>query len=144
MNITTTVHINRPVEQVFTYTSNPEKYVEWRPGFEEAKVTSSMPLRVGSTFCMTARFLGRRMEINAEFTEFQPNKLYAFKTTSGPVKSEGIVKFEPVNGGTQITMNAETKYGGLLRFAEPLLRGLSYKNLENQMQYLKAVLEGQS
>ena len=50
IKVETTVQIDRPSEEVFTYISNFENNPEWQSGQLEAKFTSEGPLSVGSTY----------------------------------------------------------------------------------------------
>src|SRR5215813_14235333 len=91
--------INRPVEEVFAFVSNPENYPKWVSGSSDVTITSTGPIGVGTTFRSAFTFLGRRIEGEVEFTEYEPNRSYAQKTTSGPLPVESRVTFERVEGG---------------------------------------------
>ena len=58
--------INRPIEEVFAFISNPENQPRWRAGTLEVARNSSEPLGVGSVFRGRFTFLGRPFDGNLE------------------------------------------------------------------------------
>ena len=50
IKIETTVHVERPPQEVFAYLANFENNPKWQSGMREAQFTSEPPLRLGSTY----------------------------------------------------------------------------------------------
>ena len=140
MKFTATIHIHRPLEDVFTYMSNIEHEVQWR-NLVEVKVTSGLPLRRGSTYRYVANMMGRQLQTEGEITAFEPKQGWAFKSTSGAIPLEGGVAVESVDGGTKVMLGGEMKLGSLLKLVEPILRGIMQKQLTGELQNLKKLLE---
>ena len=140
MKFTATIHIHRPLEEVFTYMSNIEHEVQWR-NLVDVKVTSGLPLRQGSTYRYVANMMGRQLQTEGEITAFELNQGWSFKSTSGPIPLEGGVAVEPADGGTKVTLGGEMKLGSLLKLVEPILRGIMQKQLTGELQNLKKLLE---
>jgi uncharacterized protein YndB with AHSA1/START domain len=138
------ITINRPIEEVFAFTSNPENEPLWRPELLELEQTSDGPIGVGTTFREVMQFLGRRIESTGEITEYEPNKRNAVKSTSGPFPFEITGTFEPVEGGTEVTFEVEAEIGGFFRFAEPLVARMGKRQMETQLANLKDLLEAQA
>ncbi|HEX9038527.1 MAG TPA: SRPBCC family protein [Ktedonobacterales bacterium] len=133
--------INRPVEEVFAFVGNPENYPKWFSGSREVKITSAGPIGVGTTFRTVISLLGRRIEGDIEFTEYEPNRSFTEKTTSGPFPVESRVTFERVEGGTRITDTQLAEPGGFFKLAEPLLARLIKRQIEADLANLKDLLE---
>ncbi|HEX6306409.1 MAG TPA: SRPBCC family protein, partial [Anaerolineales bacterium] len=83
--IESSVVINQPVEDVFAYYTDLENETQWRIGVLELETTSEGPIGVGTTTREVTQFLGRRIENTAVVTEYEPNKVVAMETTSGPI-----------------------------------------------------------
>ena len=66
------------------------------------------------------------MEANHEITEYEPNKYYADRTTSGPVSINVRMSLNPVDGGPEVTIEGEIESTGFFKLAEPLT---SFANL---------------
>jgi len=133
--------INRPVEEVFAFVSNPENNPMWSSVSKEVKITSAGPIGVGTTYRSVVAFLGRRMEGEVEFTEYEPNRSFAQKTRSGPVPVESRVTFERVEGGTRVTNTQVAEPGGFFKLAEPLLVSMIKRQFEADFANLKDLLE---
>ncbi len=60
MKIETSVVINRPIEDVFNYSTDPGNTPEWQTGLLESRLTSAGPIGVGSTIRDVRMFMGRQ------------------------------------------------------------------------------------
>ena len=133
--------INRPVEEVFAFGSNYENNSKWVSGVIEVKKTSEGPIGVGTTYRTVLTFLGRRIESEAECTEYEPNRSFAMKSTSGPFPVENQSTFERVEGGTRVTFSTVAEPGGFFKLAEPLLVSMVKRQFEADFAKLKDLLE---
>ena len=69
-----TVHITRPVEQVFACLVEPEQLPVWQSNLLKAESLTPGPLRLGSRF-REVRCLGpRETEVQGEVCEFELNR----------------------------------------------------------------------
>jgi uncharacterized protein YndB with AHSA1/START domain len=139
---TVTTMINRPVQEVFDFMTNPANSTKWQNGTESAKWASEGPVGAGSVMHTVGRMMGREFVMDAEITQWDPPRLWGLKSNSGPIKFEGTNKFESKDGGTLIVQNFEGQMGGFLKLAE----GLAVKQMEKQIaadgNKLKMLLEG--
>jgi uncharacterized protein YndB with AHSA1/START domain len=76
------VVINRPLEQVFAFVSDLENDPQWTPGAVMRR-TSQGQLGVGTTFQQRDRFMGRRMDLSLEVTDYEPPHRIGLRTISG-------------------------------------------------------------
>jgi carbon monoxide dehydrogenase subunit G len=95
----------------------------------------------GTQFTEVRKFLGRRMESSLEVTEFEPERTFTLKTTSGPVPFTIVQRFEPADGGTRIRVSGEGEPGGFFKVAEPLVGRQVKRMLEHSFATLKDLLE---
>ena len=135
------VVINRPVEEVFAFVTNPENDPQWLSGMLESEQTSEGPKGVGTTEQGVAQIVGQRIEWTAEVTEYEPNKKVKHKVTAGPISAEQSQIFEPVEGGTRFTLVLEGETGGFFRLAEPIVIRILQRDLEANVANLKDILE---
>ena len=136
--------INRPTEEIFAVLANLEYEVKWRREWIEAKNTSDGPLGVSATFRLVSEFLGRRSEVVYEVTEYEPNRITAWKTVSGPLPLTFRRTFERVDGGTRVTIRYEAEVRGLLKLAEPLVVNMGKRQLEGDFPKLKELMEARA
>lgn len=138
-----TVVINRPIEEVFAFLTNPDNASQWQGGTLESIQTSEGPVGVGTTGQVTSQFLGRRIESTWETTEYELNRKAALKTTSGPVPYEQSVTLESVEDGTKATLVAEYEVGGFFKLAEPIIARIAQRQAEVDNANLKDLMEAQ-
>jgi uncharacterized protein YndB with AHSA1/START domain len=137
-----TQQINAPLEKVFALVTDFRKNAEWQDGVIESTQTPDGPTQMGTKFKTVRTFLGQKLEATGEVTEFELNKKFAFKSTSGPIQFSLIQTFESVAGGTKLSMLVEMEAGGFFKLAEGALAGNMKKTFEEQAAKLKALLEG--
>jgi len=133
--------INAPIEKVFAYVTDFRKNAEWQDGVIESSQTPDGPTGKGTKFKTVRTFLGQKLEATGDVTEFEPNKKFAFKSDSGPIKFSLMQTFESAGGGTKVNMHVEMEAGGFFKLAEGALAGNFKKTFEDQAQKLKSILE---
>jgi Polyketide cyclase / dehydrase and lipid transport len=92
------VTINRPVETVFAFATDPVTFPEWQPAVVESRQTSPGPMGVGTTGMNARKVMGQRVESTFEVASYTQNQVLSVKSTSGPVAYEITSSFEPVDG----------------------------------------------
>ena len=135
-----TIHINRPVEQVFTFLADTKNLRSWQSNLVENEQLTEEPLRVGSRFREVRRTGPRNSEIQAEMTVFEPNKRFATKTLTKPQVTVSYT-FDEENGGTRITYKFVMITSGFMRLLEPLIAGSMKKDTDSDFEKLKHLLE---
>ena len=130
--------IERPVEEVSAFTVEIANDLRWVGPVVEAEQTSEGPPGVGTTARVVVSHLGWRFEANLEVTEYEPNRAFAVKSTSGLLPSEANWRFEPVAGGTKFTY-AVTARAGLFG-----VFGLYRRRMAADVASLKRLLESGS
>jgi hypothetical protein len=84
--------------------------------------------------------MGRRIEGEAEVTQYELNRKYATTNKSGP-RIETQRTFEAVDGGTRVTFAVNADLAGLFQLAEPLIASMGRRRFENDVADLKDLLE---
>ena len=142
IRIQASVTINRPLEEVFRFMTNHQNALQWQSGLLEARVTNDV-VGVGKTWVDVVQFLGRRIEVASELTEFEPLRVVGFKSTSGPIPLEGRYAFEPDGAGTKVTFTLQGEAGGFFKLAEPIVVRSTQRQWETNLANLKDLLEQQ-
>ena len=135
------VVIDRPIEEVFAFATEPENEPLWQSTSLETEQTSGGPVGVGTTFRNTSKFLGRRIDSTYEVTENEPPRRQCLRITSGPIPGSGCYLFEPAEGGTRFTQRFEAEIGGFFKLAEPLVGRAIRRQMDVDMATLKDLLE---
>ena len=137
-----TVEIDRPVEEVFVFVTNPYNIPRWRKNAIEALQVQE-PIQAGSTYVLAENYMGRK-EFGQRVTEFVPNQRFVVETTSGSIRPVQRFSFEPTaSGGTRYHARLEVHTRGFMRLMEPMLRGQVRKSMVEFGNNLKRLLEAQ-
>jgi uncharacterized membrane protein len=140
INVQHSVVINRPVEEVFDFVSNVENIVRWQTGALECSPISQGPSVVGAKSRYVREVLGNRVEAITEVTEYDPNRKIGFKTDV-PLPIEGSYSFEIVEGGARFTFALQAEPTGMFKLAEGMITRTVQKQIEDDCNKLKDVLE---
>ncbi len=138
---TATVHLNRPVEQVFAFVSDTHNLHTWQSNLIESQQLSAGPIQAG-TRIREVRRLGRRpSQIEAEMTVFEVNKRFATQTVTKPSVMVSY-EFEAEDGGTRLTYTFTMLTHGMMWLLQPLIAGAIKRQTRSDFQRLKHVLKG--
>jgi carbon monoxide dehydrogenase subunit G len=145
ITIDKSIFINRPLQEVFEFMSNPVNDAQWQSSTDSAEWTSEGPPRVGSTIRQVGRFMGRDTSGTGEVTSWDPPNGFGVKSLSGPFPFESTTKFESNEDGTKLTISAQAEVGGFFKIAEGLVTRQAEKQFDADLESLKTLLEeGQS
>ncbi|HEX6700525.1 MAG TPA: SRPBCC family protein [Gaiellaceae bacterium] len=133
--------IERPVEEVWDFVHDPAKDALWQTTLAESEKLTHGPMRVGTRVREVRHFLGVRIELAWEVTEYEPNVRSAIRGISGPIPLTGGYRFEPVEAGTRFTVSGELDAHGLFKLAEPVFARITRRELEANLGHLKDLLE---
>ena len=143
MKVEHAVFINVPVEETFVYMSNLENLADWAGAVISARKISSEETLVGTTVRCTIRILGRWLDSTYEIVECVPGRYLSFKSITSVAPSLICYRFEPLkSGGTNVSVEEIIHFtGGFLGFAETLITRLINRQIANDLQTLKDLLE---
>src|SRR5689334_21006017 len=96
-----TIHLNRPVEQVFAFLMDINQQPTWQSNLIKSEQLTQGPLGLGSRFREVRRMGKRESEIQGEITAFEPNKRFETKTMTKP-QAMVSYSFAPEQGGTRL------------------------------------------
>ena len=135
-----TIHIDKPVEEVFAYTSDFANTTKWQGGVDSVEYDDSVNT-VGGKYTEVRKFLGREMKTSMEITAFEANAKWAAKATNGPVPYEIVTTFEAENGGTKIYTRVDGEPSGFFKLAQGAVQSQLDKSLEEDLGRLKEQVE---
>jgi uncharacterized membrane protein len=139
LDVHKTIHIKAPVERVFETLSHYERFPQLLNHVRDIFLRED-----GSSHWSVAGPGGRIIEWNAVTTRSEPGRLLAWRALPGSqVEHSGVIRFEPVDGGTRIS--ATTSYrqpgGPFGRLIARLLDADPRSRLEQDLARLKVFLE---
>jgi uncharacterized membrane protein len=142
-----TVHIDAPVEKVFSYWEDVRNHVAIWPSLVEVKDVQPLP-NGGTSFRWVYKMAGMLMEGSGEITEYVANERLVEKSSGRGFPGSGFsctmdFTFQPEDGGTKMIINIEyaVPIPVLGKMAEPLLLKLNEREADLILANLKNVLE---
>ena len=139
--VATSVTIDRPVDDVWSFTIDPRNDPIWQTNVIEVGRGGDRPLEAGSEVEETFTFLGRKFPVTLVVTEHDPPLRSAVKVIGAPVAGRGSYELEPHDGGTRFTMTFDAEAHRLFKLAEPVFARLLRRDLAACCERLKVLLE---
>jgi len=133
------VVIRRPPEDVFAFLADGETGGRWRSGVLDVQHRSGSG--VGAVYEQGVKGpFGRRVAADYEITEYEPDRRLGFRAIAGPVRPEGSYTLEPVDGGTRVTFKLACAPSGAARLMSPMVAKTMRAEVA-QLDRLRSVLE---
>jgi len=135
-----TIHLDKPVEQVFAFLMDTSKLTTWQSNLIKSEQLTEGPLRTGSRFREIRRINNKEEEIQGEITILEPNKRLETKTVTQP---QAMVSYSlvPEHGGTRLNYKFILVTSGFMRLLEPMISSSIKKGTQADFETLKRVLE---
>jgi uncharacterized membrane protein len=140
-SIVRSIQIHRPVDEVWGFVHDLDKEGLWQTTLVESEQLTEGPMRRGTRVRQVRHFLGLKIPMEWEVTEYEPPVRSAIKSVSGPVPLSGSYVLEPQNGGTQFIVSGELDAHGLFKLAEPVFARITGRELDANLGHLKDLLE---
>jgi uncharacterized protein YndB with AHSA1/START domain len=137
----TDVHINRPIEEVFAYVSDPLNYPRWNSAVKAVRKTSGGENGVVPTYSMERKLPTGRALNELEIIARQPSREFAIRTTSGPTPFVYRYRFTSESGGTLVQLDAEVELQGAVVLVPQLARRAVRNGVDDNFTTLKVILE---
>lgn len=143
MKVVTSIEIRRPIWEVFAFVADPSTTPRYSSTWVESSLVGDGPMQVGSQVKRVAMFLGRRLEMTAEVTEYEPGRKLSGRSAAGPIPGNIEFRFEPTQDGTRVDVKVEADAEGVFKLAAPVLSGIAKHAWETDLAALKAILEAE-
>lgn len=133
--------IQRPVEVVADYASDPTHAPEWYANIHDVVWQTPRPLQVGTEAAFVARFLGRELRYTYMIVEHTPKSL-VMRTAEGPFPMETSYGYESMpDGTTRMTLRNRGTPRGFSRLVAPFVRIPMRRATSKDLAALKQILE---
>lgn len=141
VDVITEIIIQRPVQVVSAYTSNPDNAPEWYVNIKSAEWVTPKPLVLGSRIAFVAHFLGRKLSYTYEVTKFSDSE-FVMRTAEGPFPMETTYSWEKIDEhSTRMTLRNTGSPTGFSKLFAPIMASQMRKANQKDLNKLKQVLE---
>jgi hypothetical protein len=141
--------IDRPVDEVWAFTSNPNNAVLWIRGLRENKLNPPYIMQEGATGRQVVDMpFGMQNEANYKVTSYVSNESLSYEVTSGLLAGFGVVEaIQPADDSGDASLLTWTLTGTLddgSQLLEPIYTEMFLNQLQRDFSTLKSVLENEA
>jgi hypothetical protein len=141
VDVVNSIVIDRLAADVSQYAANPDNAPLWYVNIKSVEWKTPRPLQVGSRIDFIAQFLRRRLAYTYEVVEFVPGRHLTMRTPGPPFLMETTYTWEPVNGGTRMTLRNRGTPSGFSAWLAPLMSLMIGRANRKDLALLKRRLE---
>jgi uncharacterized protein YndB with AHSA1/START domain len=142
--ITSTIEIDRPPEEVFSYIEDPRHIPEWQENAVGVEIQDEAPVHAGTRFATTRRMPMGERTMTMEVTDDSPPSHWAVHGVDGPVRPDVDITVQPVDGSSRsrVTFRLDFEGHGIGKLIVPLfVRPSARRMLESNGRMLEERLE---
>jgi ligand-binding SRPBCC domain-containing protein len=137
----TDVRIERPLEDVFAYISQPLNFPRWNSAVDVVRETSAREGGVGSTHLMERDLPTRRAVNRLDIVASEAPHEFAIRASAGPAPFLYRYRFASDNGNTVVKLDAEIELPGAAALLPQLARRVIKSGVDDNLATLKRILE---
>jgi uncharacterized protein YndB with AHSA1/START domain len=134
----TSVWVERPIEEVFAYVSDPENFPHWSSAVRTVRKTSAGEDEVGSRYSMERDLPTGRAENELEITSHEHPEEFSIRTLSGPTPFVYRYAFSRSDGGTLVELDAEVEFPRRRRLSGTSRKAGSQERRGRQLRHAEA------
>jgi len=141
--ITVSTEVDRPVEDVFTYATDPTRFREWQAGVVDGRMDQPGTAAVGAHCQTTRRIGGANRPSTSEVTHINPPRSWGVRGIDGPIRAIVDVTVEPLAAQrSRLTIAVDFTAHGIGKLLIPLVvRREAAKEMPANLAALKGNLE---
>ena len=143
LSFTTQIRIERPVELVFDFVADPERFPAWNAQVRSVRPTSAGRKDVGATYAMERDLPAGPAANVLEIVDRSAPGTFAVRAASGPTRFVHRYRFVPEPDGTAtvLRLDAEVDLGAFVALSGSLAHRVALGGVESSLAALKRLLE---
>lgn len=139
ITFTNTIHINRPINEVYAYLSDLEHTPQWNWAITKTTKTTPGPVAVGTQYRQT-RNVPESANETLEITELEPDHI-EIQGTLAKMPARLSYQLNKIETGTELANTVNLEPLGPLRLARPVLGPRIKSAVASNLNDLKTRLE---
>ena len=109
--------------EAFAAVGDFENIDQWDPGVTSSVKRTPGEVGVGTVYDLELTYRDRALQMSYTVTELIDGERIVLEGTGGVVHAIDVISFEPNDGGTLVTYQADLTLTGIARIFQPLLNG---------------------
>jgi len=142
VDVTTSIEINAPRDEVASFASNPDNAPAWYSNIKSVEWKGDPSIRIGARIAFVAQFLGRRLSYTYEIVDLLAKERFVMRTADGPFPMETVYTWESTGPGkTRMTLRNSGTPSGFSKWVAPFISAAMRRANQKDLARLKALLE---
>jgi uncharacterized protein YndB with AHSA1/START domain len=137
----TRTRISRPIEEVFSYVSDPLTFPRWNSAVQDVQKTSAGDAGAASTYSMVRDLPNGRAVNKLEIVAIERPSEFVIRASEGPTPFHYRYRFSAENGETVVHLSAEVELPRPAALLPQLARSAVKRGVDANFAALKALLE---
>ena len=138
----TSIEIERPIEEVFAYVSDPGNFPSWNSAVRDVRPISGGGANgTGSTYAMKRELPTGDATNQLEIIAHEQPHDFGVRTTAGPTPFLYRYHFASENGKTILRLDAQVELEGIATFMPQLARLAVKHGVDDNLTTLRLLLE---
>lgn len=137
----TSVRIERPIEEVFAFVSDPLSFPRWNSAVQTVHGTSRQSGEPGSTYSMQRQLSAGQVENELEILSREHPTRFSVRTTSGPTPFLYNYRFARDGADTVVHLDATVELPGVTAVLAPLAARGVRRGVDANLAALQHALE---
>jgi uncharacterized membrane protein len=142
VDITTTITIRRPLQEVAVYAANPDYAPEWYENIKSVEWKTDRPLQVGTRLAFIAHFLGRKLAYEYQVVTYRPGEILVMQTSQGPFPMQTTYQWNAIDSNnTSMLLRNTGRPSGFSGLFAPFMSIAMRMANQKDLKRLKSLLE---
>jgi uncharacterized protein YndB with AHSA1/START domain len=137
----TSIHISRPIEEVFAYVSDPLKFDRWNAAGVALRKLRGRETELGSTYATERELPSGRVQNELAVVAHEPPTEFGIHTTSGPTPFDYRYRFSTADSETIVHLDAVVELDGAAALLGPLAGRAVKRGVDRNLDELKRLFE---
>jgi uncharacterized protein YndB with AHSA1/START domain len=142
MRLSAQTFVARPSGELFALWADLERSTEYSAATIERRKLTPGPIGVGTRYHAVDRWPGRTVAFTVEVTAFEPPRRIV-ASWSEPMAGGWEARFEPTDGGTDLTFTTRMEPSGVMGLLSPLMRPWAARQVRRFMADFRRWAEAQ-
>ncbi len=143
IDVTSSIDIDRPREEVAAYVFDHRNDTVWIGGISQSELLGAPPIGEGTRVRRVASFMGKPIEYVNEVERLVPGEVLEMRSVQSPFPMRVTYAFEDANGRTRASVRVQGDAAGWYRVAGPMLAAGVRRSVGRDLATLKRLLESE-
>ena len=145
MHLEQTVHIDRPVTEVFDFLLDLNNHPRVAAGIKTVRGIEDGPLALGRRYSQTSTILGQTIDVVVEVISCERGRELGLKAVSGLLPITRTFRLDALSeGATNLTFSVDAEPTKGMRLMMPIVERTAREQITTTLERLKAVLEAEA